>query len=80
MLDTSPHLQPIPVSSLTDEDQFLGFCRCGGAWILAHEEVLPLIGRWYDSLVVRCGRCGSYSRAIFDITRFFEPKTWAWSR
>ena len=68
------------VDSLADEQRSLGKCDCGGTWNLLMEDVVPLESRWYDALVVRCDRCGTVDRALFDITAFFEPKGLAWSR
>ena len=54
-------------------------CLCGGGWRLANEMVIPAQGHWYDALVVRCSRCGSLGRFLFDISGFYEarPRTWA---
>jgi hypothetical protein len=68
------------VASVDDEDAALGKCPCGDRWLLAAEEVVPLSGRWYDALVVRCAGCGRTKRGVFDISSFFEPPTLAWSR
>lgn len=67
-------------SSVAHEDVLLGTCECGGSWRLSYEEVVPLSGRWFDAIVMRCATCGEYRRAVFDITSFFEPPTLAWSR
>jgi len=80
MPDTRSRFAPIQVDSLSEEDQLLGSCPCGGGWTVAYEDVVPLAGRWFDSLVVKCCECGYYLRALFDVTRFFEAKSWAWSR
>jgi hypothetical protein len=73
-------LVPIPVASVAEEDMHLGQCECGGRWHLVAEEVAPINRRWYDALVLRCERCRDTNRAIFDITRFFEPSGNAWAR
>jgi hypothetical protein len=73
-------VRPILVDSVDAEDRALGACACGGSWTLASEDVAPIGGRWFDALVVRCGRCGEHSRAVFDVTTFFEPPTHAWAR
>lgn len=62
---------PISVRSIAEEDRHLGACPCGGSWKLAAEDVVPLGGRWYDALVMKCQRCGDYGRGIFDITSFY---------
>lgn len=72
--------RPVSVGSIAEEDAILGRCSCGGQWYLVAEEVAPIRRRWYDALVVRCSRCGEASRAIFDITKFFEPRGTAWTR
>lgn len=69
---------PICVRSVEEEDAVLGRCRCGQRWALAAEDVVPLRGRWYDALVLRCVYCGSSHNALFDITAFFEPPSHAW--
>lgn len=73
-------LVPIPVSSVAEEDRLLGQCECGGRWHLVAEEVAPINRRWYDALVLKCEACGETNRAIFDITRFFQPMGNAWAR
>jgi hypothetical protein len=80
MPDELVHLTPILVDSLMDEEQHLGSCPCGGGWTVALEDVVPVAGRWFDSLVVACRGCGNHRRAIFEVTKFFTPPTWAWSR
>lgn len=72
--------RPLLVSSVAEEDALLGRCECSGLWHLVAEEVAPIHRRCYDALVVRCGSCRVASRAIFDITKFFEPRGKAWTR
>lgn len=72
--------RPVRVASVEEEEHVLGVCPCGSSWALAHEEVVPVRGRWYDALVMKCRTCGSVCRAVFDITPFFEPVSLAWAR
>jgi hypothetical protein len=67
-------------ASIEDEEAVLGICECGADWSLMSEHVIPLRGRWYDSLVVACPICGRYRRAVFDITSFFVPAPKVWSQ
>ena len=57
----------------------MGQCECGGTWLLKAEDVMPLDGRWFDSLVARCYRCGNERGFLFDVTAFFQvhPRVWA---
>lgn len=68
----------IVVASVDEEDRLLGHCSCGSAWRLVSEDVVPIWNRWYDALVLRCTSCGTSRRAIFDVTSFFVPQSWAW--
>jgi len=70
----------IAVASIEEDDQLLGQCSCGSTWRMVSEDVVPISKRWYDALVVRCFYCGASRRAIFDITSFFVPESWAWAR
>ena len=47
MPDTRSRFAPIQVDSLSEEDQLLGSCPCGGGWTVAYEDVVPLAGRWF---------------------------------
>lgn len=73
-------VRPIPVvHSIAQEDDLLSQCPCGGSWALAAESVIPLEGRWFDCLVLRCQACGRHDRGVFDVTPFFEPRPKVWS-
>ncbi len=71
----------VKVDSIDEEDAILGVCgcACGREWRLAAEEVVPIMNRWYDALVVTCPACGEIRRALFDITSFFSPPSNAWT-
>ena len=72
--------RPVCVESIEDEDRVFGICSCGSTWSVAHEDVVPLRGRWYDALVMKCRSCGAVVQAVFDVTPFFQPATFAWVR
>lgn len=66
------------VRSVADEERRMGSCPCGGAWAVAAEDIVPLHGRWFDSLVVRCSHCGHTKPFLFDISSFFVPVARVW--
>jgi hypothetical protein len=70
----------VEVPSIDAEDELLGCCECGGKWLVRAEDVAPIRNHWYDALVVACSRCGRCRRAVFDVTAFFSPPTYAWVR
>ena len=57
----------------------MGGCPCGGKWQLISDCLVPLQGRWYDSLVSACPSCRTRSGFLFDVTPFFQahPRVWA---
>ena len=67
------------VSSIEEEESCMGGCPCGGNWQLMNEVLVPLQGRWYDSLVSACPLCHTRSSFLFDVTPFFRahPRVWA---
>jgi hypothetical protein len=67
------------VESIAQEDALISSCRCGGVWALAAEDVVPLDGRWFDCLVLRCRSCGQHGSGVFDVTAFFEPRPRVWA-
>lgn len=65
--------------SVSDEEVRMGTCDCGGDWRLRSEHLVPVGGRWFDSLVTRCQRCGRREGFLFDVTPFFEAHPRIWS-
>ena len=67
------------VANIREEELLMRTCSCGSAWTVVSEAVVPLGGRWYDTLVGRCSSCTRRERFIFDITGFYQavPRVWA---
>lgn len=67
------------VANVDEEEMLMRTCSCGGAWTIVSEAVVPLAGRWFDTLVGRCTSCSRRERFVFDITAFYEavPRVWA---
>lgn len=67
------------VSSIEEEESRMGACTCGAAWQVVSERLVPLGGRWYDSLVSTCPSCRTRSGFLFDVTRFYQPHPRVWA-
>ena len=68
------------VDSIEEEEAALGRCPCGSVdRATVSEDLMPLDSRWYDSLVLRCRRCGAFTARVFDVTSFYEPRPGLWS-
>ena len=73
-------LSAVTVGTIEEEDRVMGMCSCSGRWRLDGEAVRPLRGRWLDRLSMKCEACASRRTFVFDITRFFVPRTKVWTR
>lgn len=65
--------QVIKVGSLPEEYAYLAKqrCACGGTFTREAQALLEIGGKKCDQLSVRCQKCGTEKRFLFDISSFF---------
>jgi len=69
-----PQTQPIPVSSLQDEEQYIATQACPadqGTLVMVRRDRVNRGGAFYDLVEARCSTCGAPRSFLFDIGSFF---------
>lgn len=73
-------MRPVQVvTSIGEEELLMGVCTCGDSRQVVSERLVPLDGRWYDSIVSNCPACHTLSGFLFDVTPFYQPHPRVWA-